>query len=443
MKVLKKKSHWRYSKLVNLSVLFILLYTNINAQFINESFEKTVDLPANTEINLETRYDVHYKTWDKNQLKVIFNINFEAKNAKMIKPFYSRIENSVNQALDNINTGRIKIFIPYDVFMISNKTTIIQLLNNKDTYYFKSFHISMTVYAPKYNNLKLKTASASVRIEDLEANADINIVHQLDNDSLYIGKCKNLKLNAELCDNMEIGTVENAKITLQSSKLHNIGKIKNTLILNSEFSSFSVGSVINADVVLESSTLEIDKVQNMALDASFSQNIRIDDVVNLNIKKLNSSKIKNQKLSSLKVRFLDFSNLNLKEISTCAIEYSNSSKIYIDKINNIKIEDASFSSVKINELTKTLVCNSESGDIAVGKVSKDFKKIKVYGRFVNINMNLGSCSYKFSADLIYPNLVIERKRFKGHERLNMVFMVGKEPNSEVSFDCNNCKIRID
>ncbi len=446
MKVLKKKSHWRYSKFMKLSVLFVLFYANVNAQFINESFEKTVDLPANTLIDINTRDDINYKTWDKNQLKVIVKVNITAETEEIANSFYSEIKKSINTALTDINKGKIKIFIPFKKLVakpLSNAVKI-KLQTNHRTYNLRRYYVSMTIYAPKHNNLKLKTSSASVRIEDLEANADIN-THMLRKD-LYIGKCKNLKLHSYFCNDIEIGNVENADITLHSSKLHKIGRINNNLTLDSKFSSFSVISAKNADVILHSSSFAIDDVQNINLEASFSKNIIINNALDIDIRRLHSSNITNEKLNNLKIQSINFSTLNLKEItSDLIVDRSHSSKFYIEKVDNIKFNFASFSHLKVEELTNSLIFEGQSGDINISEVNKGFQKIKVDGRFVNININLGSCSYKLSVDLRYPNLVVQDKRFKGFEEFVTSFVIGqeKDPKSKVSFDCNNCKIRID
>ncbi len=451
MKGIEKKSHWKFDKYLTISLLFVFVYVNINAQIVNETIEKTVKIDKNTVIDVFNNHSIDYKTWDKNQLKVVVDVNIESQKKGDAEEFYSVIKESINDAVEKINTGKVNIQIPYKytVHTYSPNSVKIKLKKNRKKYNLVVYNLAITVYAPKTNNVKLTSNFGSINVDDLEADAEIEIrSFEGNNKSFYMGNCKDLKLRAFSCRDIKIGKVENADIWLMSSSLLKIGSVKNNLTLTCKFSDFVGTSANNATVDLHSSTFEMENVQNLTLkNINFSKNIRVDNVANLVIDKFHSSKLKIKKVNNLDADILNFSTIDIDEISNCDVESSNSSKFYINKIKNVDIDQAKFSHFKINELTKSFICESQSGDIDISNVAADFQNIKINGTFVNIDVDFGGCSYLLDVNLKYPNLKVADEKFKaGVEELRMSsFFVGNDKNtkSKVSFDCNNCKIRLE
>ncbi|NJO89698.1 MAG: hypothetical protein HC831_12690, partial [Chloroflexia bacterium] len=90
---------------------------SVLGQTIDKTIEKTVDLKENVLIKVDnSNFDLDYKTWDKNLLKIEYKVYIEAKTNEDLNNFYQEFEKEIDKQLHDINSGVINVSFPFKIY---------------------------------------------------------------------------------------------------------------------------------------------------------------------------------------------------------------------------------------------------------------------------------------------------------------------------------------
>jgi len=441
----KEKLNWIYR---NLLVIVALLFItgSLFAQELNKTIEKTTNIANNIRIfSGNTSSKLLVKTWDKKQLKVIYNLQIKAKSNDDIKAFETELESILNEEFKGPYEKSINVSFPYKNYTHNRNKITLRFQKGKKRHELTEFKLDVVIYAPKGNPLSLTSSFGQLVIEG--ERADVSLI--LNSSEFSMGDCNNLTLHSNFCKNMKVGNVEEAELKVSSGDL-NLNEIKGNLVLKASFSNIEISKIGGrADLKLSSSTFKTSDIKELELDGSFIRRFVANNVGKAKISRLSSSEFRANKIKFLTIDNSSFSTFRIAQVENLSLIKSSSSKFYITAANIVEATSCSFTDFSINKLKTSFVTRSSSGSIELNSVAAGFDKIKIDGSFVNIDIGVEENSnYKIKAELDFPNYRFKDVNFsnrnKGlsHESLSGYKGTDKNASSEISFDCKSCSITL-
>jgi len=386
--------------------------------------------------------DVDIKTWDKNEIKVIYHFNIKSKDRNTSLEFFKALKNGVITNISSNNNNEIDFSLPIKDYLHYKSKLTINLKKNKKSYQLKDLEKNITIYTSRKNTLKLKASFNHVKIENFDADVDI----KTSSAHLSMGNAKKLTLTASFSKGIKIGNIQSANFKLNSSsiKMQNISK---NLNINASFSKFECEKIEgNAEIKLSSSDFEAQSAQEIILRGSFVRKFHIQKV-NKAVFDINSSEIEIDELENAEITKSSFSDFDIKKISSINIVSANSSKFHLAYIAHLVIEKASFCHIKIGELTNSLKCKTHSGDLEIVKLNKNFKELNVDGQFTDISIITSpESNFSLKANLQFPdysfNDIPFQKIEKNSNSVEISGQKGDRSNSKIILNCKSCDIEV-
>lgn len=431
-----------------LLVYFVLngLFLKSYGQTVDETIEQVVDIKTDQQININCEnFDVHYKTWQKNKLKVEYKFSFEMKDENEKDAFYKEFKREIDKQLSKIEKGYVNIKSPFNKWVATNNRFKVRFRSTNNTYNLRNFKINIVVYAHEDCRLNIIGEFCEIILD--KVNADI--LAEVNSCKFQMGNCNSLMLKASFCKNIMADKAISASLSLNSSDI-TIKEIINNLNIRAEFSNVEIGRVGGKVVMdLSSSSFESSGINELVLKGEFNRRIRVGDVGGIVIPELSSSEFIANKIGSLLIAKSSFSTFKVAEIGKLKLLKSSSDKIYVDKLDVVTVPDCSFTNFFIKELTTSFTAKSSSGQIDIDKISKEFRQIDIVGEFLDMRMEFETnASYKLLATFEFPNYKFEGVKTKIQKpSLNNEIVKGwkgEEENSKstIKFDCTSCKIRL-
>jgi hypothetical protein len=442
----KVKLNWIYRSLLTI-IMLLLVGSYSRAQELNTTIEKTATIKDNITIrSTNSSSKLVIKSWNKNEIRVIYNIEAKGKNEEDIKIFKAELEKKLELAFSKPHEKSIYIDFPYKTATFSKDKVIIKFQKGQKKHELNNFKLNIVVFAPENNPLFIIDHFGQLSIESRKSDVTL-ILHSTE---FSMGDCKSLYLNSSFSKNIKIGKINNADITINSGGL-NVNSIENNLTLNANFSNvefLKIGG--NADLKLSSSTFKTSDIKELTLEGSFIRRFTVNNVEKAIIEKFSSSEFRANNINNLQIENSSFSTFRIAQVGNLLIEKSSSSKFYVKAANVVEAPQCSFTDFSISQLKKRFVIKSSSGSIKLDNVTTGFEKISIDGQFVNIDINTQeNASYKIEAELEFPNYRFHdityslKEKNLSNEKMSGIRGPDKNTNSKIDFDCKSCSITLD
>jgi hypothetical protein len=381
--------------------------------------------------------DLIIHTWDKSEIEYKMSLDASFKSEDDADRMGSFIE-----GLDFIKSSGTVTF--NNRFWKSRKSMngrgSIELKGEKTIRYSK-FRMKGELWIPKGCNLDLKSKYSGIELEDLDGKSSFKLY----NDKLFGGningnikieakystlELKNLKdIEAVLYNvDIEAGDIGSMKVSSKYSKFHagNAGEL-DINAYNDKFSFGNTGDIKFIDkysdlVTGESGSVEID-CYNSTIIASSMEDFEL------------KSKYSKFKIDKVK----DFNIIN---------SYNDNFKI--DLLNTLNITESKYSTYKLDEIVNSLsIGNGYSDKLTILKSGREFKGMKVAGKYLNIQMAIDKgLDYRFKANVNYPNFDINessmnvKSKIKESSKLEMEAIKGTENESMPEIIINGYNISV-
>ena len=380
----KEKLNWIYRSLLNLLVL-VFASEGLFAQELNKSIEKTASISNTITIfSTNSSSKLLVKTWDKNQVKVIYNISIKAKSEEDIKGFESELQKNLNEAFTGPHEKSIHVDFPSKNTTFGKNKVTMKFQKGKKKHELTEFKLDMVIYAPKNNPLVLHSNFGQLAIEGKRT--DVSVI--LHSSEFSMGDCKTLSLHSSFCKNMKVGNVDEADLKISSGDL-SMGEIKTNLKLNSSFSNIEIKRIGGvANMKLSSSTFETSDINELELEGSFIRRFVANNIGKVVLSKFSSSEFRANNIKYLNIDNSSFSTFRIALVDKLNVMKSSSSKFYITAASIVEAPSCSFTDFSISQLKTSFVARSSSGSIELNTVASGFDKIKIDGSFVNIDQTV-------------------------------------------------------
>ena len=444
---MKNMNTKKYSSAFKIMVIItgLLITANTYCQSSDASIVKTTTLGKNDVVYVRNpALDVDINTWDRNVLKIEYQLSVKAGSEEDIRDFYSAFQEALTRQFKDAGSGDVYANVQFSSYTRNNDKTKLKIKGDDHVYNLEKFDGSIVIYMPKSNSLNAKTSFHKLNIEDLGADATIDISSA----GLTMGNCRKLDLKASFSKNMKIGKTESAKMSLNSSDVE-MEAIESDLDLEANFSNIEIAGIGNkAELDLNSSSMETSDIGSLDLKGSFIRSFTANNIGIAGIS-INSSKFEAKKITTVNVGKITFSTLKIDETGNIDIGTSSSSKFYFESANSIKAASCSFSDFEIGNLSRLFTLVAQSGNVKLNNVGKGFDKIDINGTFLTTSIHVfpGS-SYLISADMSFPDYDFGNINIKSHQKdMSHEKIEGwkgsDKSNSGINLNCQSCRITVD
>lgn len=396
----------RKSLAMALMVTFSML--NLHAAKKSDEPEKTV----HARIELTERPEVFLSTYNKgvqilpstgNYIEVYIKYVAESNDPENLKILHQQIEKNLIQK----NGKEVKITMkPYKSYgqigLIVWNYIKMEFEDGTSISLSKYKTLGLTVYLPEDMDLNIDARYGSIT---QKSNVRGNL--KLDNyDADYYGQevTGNVTIDARYSQ-IEFSGGETGNVKLYESKLKTT--FKNNLTLESRYSKINLmGSgtlnYIGYEDELRSNVHGAVKMKTRYCEVEFMTADEID--ANMYEGSLTLVNLKNKlKLNS---RYLKANITNANEI---LMDSCYETDLILSEVNKITSAKGKYNKYNIGELKQAIDINGYEESIDIKKVSNDFDKIYVDGKYIDLTMNIDSqIAYKLYGKVKYPDFNFEK-----------------------------------
>ena len=400
-----KNQELSYKKIASTFLLVCLLILSGNAQKVTKTFEKEIEVSANTIIKISGPQSIHptgkgaintrqsgnkyiisgkaskpyiyvinktlkINTWQQNKVKQVVEVILECENKTQNQNLLStlKIELKKNAAGQIIIDSEMNIqhFKIYNSFFGKDDNAVI--LTNGKTYKIKYLELATSLFIPEKSNLILNTQGTTINLDN----------HK--------------------------GTIN---LTMDKGNL--IAKKMNALTANLKNVNAKIHQITNATMSLKNVTLTLNEVSELELKSAIS-------------------------------------SINIRKLNTLLINESINDQFTIDTVNNILVTKSFFSDYKISSVNNTIEVNAKNSDITVNSFDKKVTSIDIQNQNALVQLGLKNLdNYKLALNNKTQNRYYLPDKIKElHPTLNQLqYAVGTAPYAtNISFKCKHCDVTI-
>ncbi len=349
--------------------------------------------------NYDCNLTIH--TWDRNEAEYHMTINAETRSDEDAE--------ALNSYLQNFTMNNSASAVSFDSRFWENRNTIMgkttMKLKNGKTINLVSIVIKAELYIPKNCRFSLGSKYSEIKMDDFAGQVDFDLY----NDNLV---CGSLESDAELNDKystIEFRDIKKLKANIYNSRLvaGNSGateleskyskvrfKVSGDVHINGYNDNFSFTSTGDVIYTAKYSVFESTQAGKAEFDC-YEGSVTIG---NLKDVRINS-------------KYADF---RFDKAENCTVNSAYNSRITVGKLKSLDISESKYSVYKAEELSGPLTDSDGYQDnLNISNMPKDFGRIKLDGKYMDISLGLpGSSSYRFKANITYPDLDINEESFR-------------------------------
>lgn len=396
-----------YKRIITILTFAFLFSTGHAWAKVDRTKEYTYNFKCKEDVRIDLKAyssEVKIESWNKNEVFIKATIKVEAKTQEKIDAFLAKA-NLEPKSSDNY----ISIENPFNIRNV--RTT--QIINARTKVTFNdgeklsigNYSISYQIFMPVAGYLNLKNSYGDVEITNLISLCNIEI---------YSGdlKANNLgELNLTLkYGNAEINSSKDAKIELFESKMQ-LMKADN-INLNTRYSRVDLGETNLLYLTSYEDRIKIGKLNKLDANIKYG-NLFIAKVDKLEIRSAYETNAEITEANSTHMVSSKYGNYEIGRIKELVLDQSYEDDMVIMEIQDLSSANCKYAKFKVHNLTNSLVVNGYEADVTLLDVAKDFTKLDVNGKYMDLQFTLAQgAQYGVSADVKYPSFVYSVDNFE-------------------------------
>jgi hypothetical protein len=416
MKILKKKKKLLFSAIALLLITGLTSLSSASGENLQKTFTWNYKISSDARMEIKNYdCDLVIHTWDKDETEYHLTIDAETKtdnDAEVLKNYIRDL--TFSHSVTNVS---------FDNRFWESRNSILGLITMKlkgnKTINLTAFDMKGELWIPNGCRFTLGSKYSQINMEDFSGSATIDLY----NDNFYGG---NIEGDAEITDKystIELKNLKGIRADLYNSRFDAISC--GNLNIQSKYSKVTFNTSGDLEINSYNDKYSFSKTGDIIFVAKYSDlTTGLSGRASLNCYD-GSVTMKQAKEVKMESKYADF---RFDVTGDCTISSSYNDRLTAGKINSLDINESKYSTYKIDELATFLSESDGYNDkFNILKMGKEFKEIKVNGKYLELSVVIPeTASYRFKANITYPNLDINESAFKPIVRI--------QKSSQIEYD---------
>jgi hypothetical protein len=402
MKILKKEKKFLFSAIALLLITGLTSLSSASGKNLQKTFTWSYKISSDARMEIKNYdCDLVIHTWDKDETEYHLTIDAETKtdsDGEVLKNYIRDL--TFSHSVNNVSFDNRFWESRNSIFGL----TTMKLKGNK-TINLTAFDMKGELWIPKGCRFTLGSKYSQINMDDFSGSATIDLY----NDNFYGG---NIEGDAEITDKystIELKNLKSIRADLYNSRFDAISC--GNLNIQSKYSKVTFNTSGDLEINSYNDKYSFSKTGDIIFVAKYSDlTTGQSGRASLNCYD-GSVTMKQAEEVKMESKYADF---RFDVTGNCTISSSYNDRLTAGKINSLDINESKYSTYKIDELATFLSESDGYNDkFNISKMGKEFKEIKVNGKYLELSVVIPeTASYRFKANITYPNLDINESAFK-------------------------------
>ena len=395
-----KKSNFKKISILLLLVIFSAGY--IKGQNINKTYNWKYNLSGDARVSM-ANYDCNLAihTWDKGEAELRLTIEAEPKSAEDGEVLDKYLKDLTFSSAPSSASFSSRFWESRNTSW--NRTTM-KLRDGKNVS-LKSFTIKGELWIPVNCMFTLDSKYSRISLEDFSGPLILNLY----NDNLTGGTVLSAVEITDKYSTIEFRDLKDCRVNLYNSKL-TAGNTGNFSI-ESKYSGVSLASSGDLKISSYNDKYEIPKTGDVTFAAKYSD-LKTETSGEVGVDLYNSNLSMNE-AKDVNIRS-KYSEISFSKAGRCSVQESYNDKLTFGKLTSLTVSTSKYTTFSVDYLSEYVKESDGYNDnFSISGTGKEFSGFSLNGKYLDADaVILKGTSYKFRADVKYPDLHIDESALK-------------------------------